>query len=533
MPKSVGALRLGLALQAARRANVAAANEPAPVPRAASPYTRRRLIRAAAAVAGVVATGGMGEPAWAAGRAPRIVVVGGGLAGLNAAYQLLKHGIRATVYEGRNRLGGRVLSVASAVEAGLVDDIGGSFVNTDHADLLRLIREFDLELYNRNADVARLGFPKTGYLVHGRLVPEDLLARDLRPLAARITRDADRLDQDYERYAPYFDRISVKQYFDSVRDKISAAYVRNLMEQTIRSEYGVEPQYSSALQLLFLLPTVDGRRVDLLSYSDELFTVRGGSGRIVEGLAAALAGQVRTGRKLVAVRSNGGGYALHFTGQHGAETVSADILVLAVPFTTLRNVDIEVELPPLLRRCIAELGLGRDEKLFAGFEGRPWRRGKGFIGEIWSDGGFAEAWEDTQRQPGQRYSVLSYLLGGAQVDQAFAASPEQVGRRFLDVLDAAIPGVAAHATGRYLRTNWHRQPLTLGSYTNFAPGQYTLFAPYRYIESDAPDERQHVRVGNIFFAGEQLSDEYYGFMNGAAQTGRLAAETIARHLGAG
>jgi monoamine oxidase len=35
---------------------------------------------------------------------------------------------------------------------------------------------------------------------------------------------------------------------------------------------------------------------------------------------------------------------------------------------------------------------------------------------------------------------------------------------------------------------------------------------------------------NLVFAGEHLSDEFYGYMNGRAQTGRLAAEVIGRSL---
>jgi monoamine oxidase len=50
-------------------------------------------------------------------------------------------------------------------------------------------------------------------------------------------------------------------------------------------------------------------------------------------------------------------------------------------------------------------------------------------------------------------------------------------------------------------------------------------------KSDELSERQNVHVGNLVFAGEQLSDEYYGFMNGAAQTGRLAAQVILRREG--
>src|SRR4051812_20743042 len=41
-------------------------------------------------------------------RTPRIAVVGGGIAGLNATYTLQKAGLRATVYSAESRLGGRM-----------------------------------------------------------------------------------------------------------------------------------------------------------------------------------------------------------------------------------------------------------------------------------------------------------------------------------------------------------------------------------------------------------------------------------------
>jgi monoamine oxidase len=39
-----------------------------------------------------------------------------------------------------------------------------------------------------------------------------------------------------------------------------------------------------------------------------------------------------------------------------------------------------------------------------------------------------------------------------------------------------------------------------------------------------------VHTENVVFAGEHLSDAYFGFMNGAAETGRLAAEFVLRTL---
>ncbi|NJL39971.1 MAG: FAD-dependent oxidoreductase, partial [Leptolyngbyaceae cyanobacterium SM1_4_3] len=82
------------------------------------------------------------------------------------------------------------------------------------------------------------------------------------------------------------------------------------------------------------------------------------------------------------------------------------------------------------------------------------------------------------------------------------------------------------STGQFYRTNWAEDPYIGGSYTNFQPGQYTEFGEFLYIESDDPEERQDVFVGNLVFAGEHMSDEFCGYMNGAAQTGRLAAEVV-------
>ena len=75
-------------------------------------------------------------------------------------------------------------------------------------------------------------------------------------------------------------------------------------------------------------------------------------------------------------------------------------------------------------------------------------------------------------------------------------------------------------------------PFANGAYSSYQPGQLTEFADFFYIESDDLQECQDVAVGNLIFAGEHLSDEFYGYMNGAAQTGRLAAEVVALRLAA-
>lgn len=520
---------LMLALQQARRHNLKAAGKPPPLTRGEARWTRRRFLGTSVLVAGsLLGTGALPprDDTWGAESPtppPEIAVIGGGIAGLHAAYQLQQAGYTATVYEARHRLGGRILSVTGAVGEGLVTDLGGQLINTNHADMLALAEAFGLPLFNRNEDPALLRFPETGYFFDGRSRSEAEVADALRPLAQQIAADAALLDEDFEQFAPLFDQRSVAQYLDDHADKIPAPFIRDLIDNSIRTEYGVEPDASSALQLLFNLPTVEGQDVEVLGASDETFMVEGGTDRIIAALAQVLAGQVRLGRVLQGVAAQGSGFRLAFA---GGEVVEADYVIVAIPFTALRDVDLQVDLPEPLRRFIAEVDLGANEKILAGFEARVWRQEEGFVKEVWTDLGFSVAWEDTQRQPDSREAALAFFFGGDEVEAMQPGTAKAQGRRMVQQLEQVIPGAQTAANDRFLRTRWAQSRFTRGSYTNFRPGQLTAFGGLLYVESEDPDERQDVHVGNLVFAGEHLSDAFYGFMNGAAQTGRLAARVV-------
>ena len=424
-----------LALQKARRDNLEAVGKPPPMTKGEALWTRRRFLGTAAVAAGSAFATGMlphRDRAWGGERLkPRaeIAVIGGGIAELHAAFQLQKAGYPATVYEARRRLGGRILSVTGAVGEGLVTDLGGQLINTDHADMLALVEEFGLQLFNRTEDAERLPFPETGSYFDGEIRPEEEVADKLRPLAEQIAADAAKLNQDFEQFAPLFDQRSVAQYLDEHADKIPAPFIRDLIEHSIRTEYGVEPDASSALQLLFNLPTVEGKDVEVLGASDETSMVEGGSGQIIAALAQALSRPVQLGMVLRRITSQRSGFRLTFVG---------------------------------------------------------------------------------------REVVEAFRLGTARAQ----------GQRMVQQLEQVIPGAQDAVNDRFLRTRWTQNRFSRGSYTSFKPGQLTTFGGFLYIESDDPDERQDVHVGNLVFAGEHLSDAFYGFMNGAAQTGRLAAKVV-------
>lgn len=517
------------ALQQARRENLQADHKPLPIPQPRPGWSRRHFLKTTVLAGATSATFPLLLPRRATAAPPQagptVAVVGAGIAGLNAAYQLKKAGVAATVYEARSRVGGRILSETGTIAKGLVTDLGAELINSNHADMLTLANEFGLTLVNRVADANAIPFPTAGFFFAGRSHTETEVANDLRAIAAQISIDAANLDLDYERFAPPLDRLSVTDYLDLHASKIPQPYIRTLLEASIRTEYGVEPADSSALQLIFNLPVVNGQEVEVLGASDEAFVVSGGTSRVIEKLAQALDGQINTRQELTRLEALGSGFRLSFA---SGQVVEADFVILTVPFPVLREVQLDVRLPQRLQRFIAEGGLGHNEKIVAGFSERVWRQEQGFVREAWTDFGVDEVWDESQRQPKRKDGALVFFFGGTNANAIQNGTARAQGRQFIGRLDQFVPGLTNASTDTFLRTNWAQERFSRGAYSNYTPGQLTTFWDYFWIESDDPAERQEVQVGNLLFAGEHLSDAYYGFMNGAAETGRLAAEFIVR-----
>src|SRR3954469_14786232 len=312
------------ALDRARAMNLA---EPkAPLPDAGGgDVTRRRVLTALAGGVGLAAL-----PRWPAFAQPpaNVAIVGGGLAGLAALDVLRNHGIAATLYEARAVPGGRTRSVHGVFAPEFAFDEGAQLVNTDHADMLAMIRRFRLTMVDREA----FG---PGHEVQigrsGGIVPEARVASALRGIAARITADADRLDNDYAAVARELDPLSVEAYLD--RNGLRAGDARDTLEAGIRTEFGSEPEEVSALELLFNLPTVDGRRVTRLSKSDERYLISGGTDQVARALTAEHRGDIRLGKRLVAVEIGRNEVQLAFA---DGERVTAARAILAMPPTLLR-----------------------------------------------------------------------------------------------------------------------------------------------------------------------------------------------------
>jgi monoamine oxidase len=254
--------------------------------------------------------------------------------------------------------------------------------------------------------------------------------------------------------------------------------------------------------------------------SNEKYHVAGGNDQIPKLLAERLPGQIRMGLELVAVKLNsGGGYTLTFREDSGTTTVTADRVVLAIPFSILRSsVDLtKAGFEKLKLTAIREQGMGTNSKLHVGFKTRFWRK-LGSNGETFSDTGYQNTWEVSRAQAGTSGILVDYT--GGDVGASFGSgTPASRAQQFLAQLEPVLPGATKQWNGSAAIDYWPGYRWTKGSYSYWKVGQYTKFAGM-----------EGRRQGNCHFAGEHTSIDFQGYLNGAVETGQRAAGEIVGDL---
>ncbi len=336
-------------------------------------YDRRQFIVRSM---GSVAAGGLFLsliPEASAAVLPRIAIVGGGIAGLNAAYHLRKlKGFRSnvTVYEGSSANSwGRIRT--KSFEGGITADIGGEFIDTDHAEMRSLAREFGLFLSDNQ--VQTRGLTGDSYFFSGRHYTEPEVIRQFKNVAGVIAKDNKNYESENPQKVAALDNISIEQYLH--KNLKLSGWFYDLLKAAYTSEFGSEIGEQSALNFITMIGTDTSAGFKIFGDSDELFKINGGSERLIDALKGRLAGQIERGKRLEAIRKNQGDkYTLSFS---NGNDVEADILVLALPFTQLRKVDIGTGIFTVEKmRAIRELGYGSSSKLLLSTRSRIWREQK-------------------------------------------------------------------------------------------------------------------------------------------------------------
>lgn len=489
---------------------------------AAERTSRREALRA---LGGAAAVGALGVGASGCGDgtsttdAP-VVVVGGGIAGLHCAYRLQEAGAKVELYELTSRTGGRMYTGRDIYPEGLLCEIGGELIDSNHGTLFALASEFFIALDDRLANEPA-NFKRDTYWFGGVEVPEATIIAQFQAVAPTLAADAMAADTDEAAYGA-LDETTLDQY---LKDKVPAAQypeLHTLLQVSYRGEFGLENAFQSALNLIYLIGSDDTSTFRLFGDSDERHHTHLGNDTFTTALADGLAaGTIKTGHKLTKASNAGDGFELVFDTASGPVTVKASRVVFALPFTTLREVDLSgLTLSADKKTLIQELGYGTNAKVMAGFSSRVWQETYNASGSLYTDTGLQQTWDTTVGQTSSTQGILTNFLGGDRGLESGNGTADawwQAGN--LDDLDAVWPGCKAAYTGVAVLAHWPTEEGQKGSYTCYEPGQWATYG----LEGE--------QEGKVYFCGEHCSLDFQGWMEGAAETGGLVAAQILDELG--
>ena len=483
--------------------------------------SRRKFLRDTAYTAG----GLLAAPALFRHRNPdqdssqrrEVAIVGGGMAGLNACYQLGKMGVRSRIYEASGRTGGRMYTLKDAFWPGLTTDVGGEFVDTSHAEILHLVKELGLELYDLRKD--RL-LPKELYFGGAHLSNRDLISA-FKPHIKQLVMDIGSLPHsiNYKTGASLsrLDNLSITEYLRSIGIR---GWLYDFIQVVLTREYGMESSEQSAINFLIMFtpPAAAGSYYEMFGDDHEVYKIKGGSQHLVDTLYDKVKDHVTLGKKLVSISTlPAGGYALSFENGKTPSVIEADQVLLTLPFTVLRKIQLNVPMPAEKRKCIDELGYGNSCKFIMGFNGKPWRDA-GRQGYTFTDISFGCGWDSTQSQSDKQGS-FTVFGGGDFGERILNTRNEDLSGEFVQGLETIYPGAKLAYNHKNISYYWRQNPFSLAGYSAYRKGQCSRLAGW-----------EGVPVGNIHFVGEHVSRDFQGYMNGAAQTGRQAAASIALAL---
>ncbi|HUZ88057.1 MAG TPA: NAD(P)/FAD-dependent oxidoreductase [Candidatus Baltobacterales bacterium] len=511
-------------------------------------FTRRDFLKAAGATVGAVAVSS-GIPVFArAGSAPRIGIMGAGIAGLNAALTLQDKGLASTVFEASDRIGGRMHSLMSGYWSNSqTSEWCGELIDSNHKTIKSLAQRFNLPLVDLIA--AQPAGSEDTYYVHGHYYTWEQAVNDFGAITQTLKDQLHAapfptLYNSFTSFGQYLDNLSGYDWIEKYVPGGHASDFGELLDSAYNQEYGLDMTEQSSLNILYLLAYQPTKQAAggfaWYGVSDERYHILGGNQQLPQAIASYIQSAtpqctVLTQWRMTAIAVNkDGSITCSFSTPSGSAQQTFDEVILTMPFGVLRGLDYSgAKFDPLKKTAITQLGYGTNTKMNLQFNSRFWNSTGAWPGvsdgNIYTDLPFENAWDATRGQAGSTGIVVLFTGGsiGAQVKlpQPYLTTGQSQTalhyvQQYLANLETVWPGATAHWNGEATVSTPWSDPNLLGSYACWTTGQYTGFSGY-----------ERARQGNIHFAGEHCSINFQGFMEGGAEEGERAAdEIIGDHL---
>jgi monoamine oxidase len=444
-----------------------------------------------------------------------VVIVGAGMAGLSAAYELLRAGHRPLVLEAQHRVGGRVCTVREPFSDGLHAEAGAMRIPRSHILTMGYIEHFGLPTLPFTMDN-----PRAYYYLHGQRfriaearANPDLLGFDcregergrshgqlwteaLQPLLSMLADDpAGAWDEIVARY----DQCSTREFLESCGWSEGAIEMFGLLDDQ-------EALMNSSFLELF--------REEAGSYYTDMVQVEGGLDLLPRAFLPDLRRHIRFGARMIALEQSDEKASVTYETAAGRFQASGDVVLLPVPFPVLRHMESQPLFSRAKQRAIRQLHYDASAKIWMQFRRRFWEEDDGIFG-----GGTATDlpirvvyYPDHGRETGRGVVLASYTWS-EDAQRWGSLSPADRLTQALEDLTQIHPQAAQEYECGASKM-WHDDEFAGGAFALFDPEQQTLL----YQDIIAPE-------GRVRFAGEHAS-LYHAWIQGAIESGLREAAAI-------
>lgn len=459
--------------------------------------TRRDVLKLGAAVF-------LPQPAT---RPKRIVVAGGGIAGLSCAWELVRRGHDVTVLEASARTGGHVFTVREGLDDGLYADGGAEhFTQPGYDRYWEYVREFNLPYlyYPRRENLLR-------WIGGRRYTPEMLQDRKVLASFGLNSREVDYLTQHpfpelaslY--FAPYVDNFEDEyRPFDAGLNALDRLSATELFRKDGASAAALEfiGGNGSALQAVWHAAILKRRGVPL--FPPKVYRLVGGNQRLTDTFEQRLGTRVRLRSPLTAIEHGESGVRVTYRDDAQTARVEADFLVCAMSARMLQLLPVKPPLPAAKAYAIANVPYYHDTRVIFQSRTRFWDRDGISPNMEFQERALYHVWRSSEEVQTTRGLLLGTASGAGTTDRALAAFRKFYPGRSEDVEKTQV-------------VMWALDPWASAcERTSYPPGQLEKFWPV-LIEPH----------GRIHFAGAYADNLNWG-MEAATRSANRVADAIHR-----